>query len=492
MRYAIVSDLHANLQAWRAVLRDIATQRVERILCLGDVVGYGPNPAEVLESVHGAVHHFVLGNHDAAICGMLDLALFNEEARRIIEWTRSRLGSSAVRLMKTWPLVLRAKGFRAAHGEFRFPGRFLYIEEPADAAPSWQAVPDPLLFVGHTHRPSLHLLGSSGVPRQAEAQDFVLEPGRRHIVNVGSVGQPRDGGIEASYAIHDTARGTIHFRRIPFDLDAYRGEVRRTGLPDAGGWFLGKDPLQATRPLREQVDFRPPQNEQEAVRGAVAEAEAVVVLRRRVRHWRAAAAVLGAVLCAGAAGGGWAWHRHATRALVIPPSSTPATRASDRPAEQNLLPVPEPGGAGRAIEGWTVSLGDRRRQSVRAAGGNEGAGATFVLNSASEDDEVRVTAAPVGVEPGQRFTVEGLFDREPGFEGTVVLAVSVARRTAAGADTVENHVVKEPNLRRKDSVLGARETFEAPAGAVSVSVRVAGRFTGTVRISDLTLRRKGG
>lgn len=488
VRYAIVSDLHANLQAWRAVLRDIAGQGAERVICLGDVVGYGPNPAEVLESVHGAVHHFVLGNHDAMLCGMLDPGLFNDAALRVIEWTRTQLAPDAVRLMKTWPLVLRARGFRCAHGDFGFPGRFLYIDEPADAIPSWQSVDEPLLFVGHTHQPSLHLLGSSGRPHKADPQDFALEPGRRHIVNVGSVGQPRDGGIEASYVLYDADRGAVYFRRVPFDLDAYREAVRAAGLPDAGGWFLGQDPLKGRRPLRDQLSFRPPQNAHEEVRGAVAEQE-LTVLRSRVKRWRAATAGLAAMLCAGAAASGWAWHRYATRGLEIRAAWTTPTRAADRPAGANLLAAPAAGAPNQAVQGWIVGLGDRRRQTVRAVDGGDDA--AFVLESATARDEVRVASVPVEIEPGQKFAVEGIFDRGADFRGTVALAVAVVRRAGTREETVENFVVKEPNLRRKEGSLGARETFEAPAGALRASVRVAGRFTGTVRVTGLSLQRKG-
>ncbi len=99
MRYAIVADIHANVQAWEAVLRDIASSRIDGIICLGDVVGYGPNPAEVLRSVHSHVDALALGNHDAALCGKLDPVLFNDQARHIIAWTRAALTAQALEVM---------------------------------------------------------------------------------------------------------------------------------------------------------------------------------------------------------------------------------------------------------------------------------------------------------------------------------------------------------------------------------------------------------
>ena len=231
MRYAIVSDLHGNLQAWRAVLRDIAGAGADRILCLGDVVGYGPNPAEVMESVYAEAHRIVLGNHDAALCGRMDTSRFNDEARQILDWTRSRVSADAVKLAATWPLQLQGRGFRCAHATFDAPARFGYVEEAEDAAASWAAVPDPLLFVGHTHRPAVFVLGASGTPHLIEAQDFVVEPGKRFLVNVGSVGQPRDGNPAAAYALYDTGRRELMFCRVPYDIDEAAARIREKGLP---------------------------------------------------------------------------------------------------------------------------------------------------------------------------------------------------------------------------------------------------------------------
>ena len=145
MRYAIVSDLHANLPAWTAVLLDLRSLDADRIICLGDLVGYGPQPAEVLRSVYAEVNHVVLGNHDAVVCGKLDGSLFNETARQIILWTRDRLNAQALRFLRSLPLSLRGGGFRCAHGDLADPAAFRYVIDPADAAPSWSAVEDRLL-----------------------------------------------------------------------------------------------------------------------------------------------------------------------------------------------------------------------------------------------------------------------------------------------------------------------------------------------------------
>jgi len=486
MRYAVVSDLHGNLQAWRAVLRDIAASRVDRILCLGDVVGYGPNPAEVLESVYAEAHRIVLGNHDAALCGRMDTSRFNEEARQILEWTRARVSRDAVKLASTWPLQLQGRGFRCAHATFDAPSRFGYVEEPADAAACWAAAPDPLLFVGHTHRPAVFVLGASGTPHVIEAQDFVVEPGKRFLVNVGSVGQPRDGDPRASYAVFDSETGAVFFRRVPFDLDACRAAIEAAGLPPVASVFLDADPLRGRRPLREIVSFRPPETAEQGARGAV-EIEDLDVLRGRVRRWTAVTAALAGLLVAGAAAAGWLAWRHASQSAEIAPAWMPTLVAADRAVDANLLPVPEPGVP--PLDGWIVRLGNHRRQEANALTKSEEGLPAFVMTSRSARDPMEIVSAALLVVPGQRIALEAVFEKSADFEGTVTLSASLLRAQGGAEETVENFVVKEPNLRRKEG-LAARETVEIPAGARELRVRVGGRFRGTVRVLSVGASRR--
>ena len=179
MRIAILSDIHANLQAWNAVWLDLKSLKADRLLCLGDMIGYGPHPAEVLEALHESADAFVLGNHEAALCGLIDPESFNPMARQCLDWTRSALSPEAHKWLSRLPLTLAADSFRCAHGDLARPESFDYIIDPADALPSWQAVPESLLFVGHSHTPGLFLLGPSGIPRRIELEDFALEPGKR-------------------------------------------------------------------------------------------------------------------------------------------------------------------------------------------------------------------------------------------------------------------------------------------------------------------------
>jgi len=232
MRYGVVSDIHANIQAWNAVLRDMKKQGVDVILCLGDVVGYGPNPAEVLDSCYEHVDYFILGNHDAVIGNRLDSSLFNDNAKYLIEWTRDQLNPAACDLFSDMPLRMEGDGFVCAHGELALPGRFGYIYEAQDAIESFTSNESPLMFVGHTHFPAKFVLdtNNNSVRKDLPGDSFLL-PNERYLINAGSVGDPRDGNTAASYCIYDTDQKMVKFRQVPFDIEGFRNNLLNAQLP---------------------------------------------------------------------------------------------------------------------------------------------------------------------------------------------------------------------------------------------------------------------
>ena len=173
-----------------------------------------------------------------------------------------------------------------------------YVHEAEDARDSWEAVHEQLLFVGHTHKPAVAVRRSDGKCRMLAAQDFALEPDFRYVVNVGSVGQPRDGDARAGYCIYDQEQKAVFWRRIPFDLDAYRDALRQAGISEAASPFLNADPL-AAAPQEGQDGFYPPTDPTLAVRNAI-EVVAIDLLRRRMRAWRVWRFLLAAVLGLGA------------------------------------------------------------------------------------------------------------------------------------------------------------------------------------------------
>lgn len=231
MRYAIVSDIHANRQAWRAVLSDIVRQDADLILCLGDAIGYGPSPVEVLDSVMQQCKCLLIGNHEAVIGGRCDIDIFNEKAQRIVEWTAAQLGPAAARGFRDLPSDASADSFLASHAEILEPERFNYIETEEDALENFHARPFEILFVGHTHISGVHTLETAtGRLELVPAEDFSLRRGRRYIVNSGSVGDSRDDDPRASYCIFDEDRQSVVFRKVDFDVAAYKRDLQRSGV----------------------------------------------------------------------------------------------------------------------------------------------------------------------------------------------------------------------------------------------------------------------
>ena len=486
MRYAIVSDIHANWQAWKTVLLDIRSLKIERIISLGDLVGYGPNPCEVLESVYAAVDHFVLGNHDAALCGKLDSSLFNDEARIVLDWTRQRVGSTVMEFVKTMPLSLAGDSFRCAHGEFAEPGRFNYVFEPDDALRSWEAVEEPLLFNGHTHCPGIFLVGSSGRPYRLDPEDFELQPGKRFMVNVGSVGNPRDGDTRASYCIYDARHRSVFWRKIPFDLDAYRLALGEAGLPPEKGGFLERDPRLAAPPLRSIINFVPPVKNEQAVRDAV-EVQTIRSLKGKILRWQifalAAAALLAAVLVLSGLYWHWQAHREADigRAAAI-------TVAGD--SARNLLPVPEvTSELNTPVSGWLIHLGDRRRQGIEVRREEEG-DLAFRMISGNPRAELRFSSGTIAVKEDMKFVAEASFRKSDDFEGSAWLGVSLVKSSGARDVAVKQYVVKEPAQARRGGWISAKKTFDLPKGACSIEVGVYGRFKGIVSVKDISLECK--
>lgn len=487
MQLAIVSDLHANRQAWNAVWLDIRAHRADRTLCLGDIVGYGPDPAGVLEEVHQHVDYAILGNHDAAVCGKLDAALFNADAQAAIAWTRGKLNERAAAFLAGLPLTLDAGLFRCAHGDFTAPGAFRYLDTPEQAARSWERVPNQLLLVGHTHQPGLFVIGRSGTPHQLPPQDFELEEGKRYIVNVGSVGQPRDGQALAAYVLFDTATRAVRFRRVPFDIDAYRTALDASGLPKRPSFFLRHDPRASVPPLREMVSFSPPTQESQHTRGAV-EIRTVTDLQRRITRWRLLTLALLMLLALAAAGSLLLRHRHARRALRLRDRLWPATLVVPT-ADDNLVPpfstAAPPGQTG---SGWMITLGHKRRQSLAIVPEPDGV-AALELESRGADEPILLDLPPLAVRPGQRIAVDGLFRKSPDFKGTVALRIGLVRYNADGQPQLtDQFMVKEPTTARGDWQQARQTSAPLPAGSEEVRFSLVGRFSGKVRVRDLSLR----
>ena len=230
MRYAILSDVHANAEAYQRVLADAEENGAEKIVCLGDIIGYGPMPSEALIFVQTTADIVLTGNHDAAVSGRIKAEDFIDLAGDAIVRHRELLTRENLLYLRSLPYTAEIEGALCSHGDFVSPPDFNYVETNEDARSNFDATDTQLLFVGHTHVPAIHLTGPSGAVYRLDAQDFVAETGKRYLVNVGSVGYPResDGVCLSTYVLYDSETKTVRFRRLPFSVASMlqRGKER--------------------------------------------------------------------------------------------------------------------------------------------------------------------------------------------------------------------------------------------------------------------------
>lgn len=240
MRYGILSDIHSNLEAFTAVLSDLAANRVDRTLCLGDVIGYGADPDACLSALQASQAVCVAGNHEWACIGKLDDRWFNDAARQAVEWTRDRLGFMELDWLRRLPLVATDGPCTLVHGTLKHPERFEYLVDLAQAVDAARMCDTRYCLLGHTHVPAVieYDCRQGRMGRVLDtAQDLAEvslseEPAVRYVINPGSVGQPRDGDPRASYAILDPEAHRVTVHRVSYDIRAAQEKIRRAGLPE--------------------------------------------------------------------------------------------------------------------------------------------------------------------------------------------------------------------------------------------------------------------
>ena len=241
VKVGILSDVHANLEALTAVLEDLDRRSVDRILFLGDAVGYGADPAPCLEMLEKAAFRFVAGNHDhAAGNDQEGLENFNEEAAAAIRWTRGVLAQEAKERLQGLPLDCFEGPLHLVHGSPYKPDHWHYVMSVQDAERGFGASESRVIFVGHSHIPAAYVEVEckrhfTGVMRRIKVEDpesLQLEPQYRYILNAGSIGQPRDGDPRSAYAIFEPEAGTYTLVRVPYDVEKASGKIRKAGLPE--------------------------------------------------------------------------------------------------------------------------------------------------------------------------------------------------------------------------------------------------------------------
>jgi predicted phosphodiesterase len=242
MRILIISDIHGNLTALNTVLKDAGD--VDAVWCLGDIVGYGPEPEACIERISTLPNlTCLLGNHDAAVIGQVDVRTFNPEARLSIEWTEGQLSKSSLEFISGLPKRTVIEDVTLAHGSPRSP-TFEYLLDTYVATINFAYFETSFCFVGHTHLPVQYLMengrGYAELLIPKDNSVLALEP--RSIVNPGSVGQPRDRDPRAAYVIFDPDAKTWDYRRVEYDIPAVQAKMEKVKLPErhiiriAAGW----------------------------------------------------------------------------------------------------------------------------------------------------------------------------------------------------------------------------------------------------------------
>ncbi|MCE5271222.1 metallophosphatase family protein [bacterium] len=230
MLHAIISDIHGNLPALSAVLDSIGRLGAARVVCLGDVVGYGAEPAECLRLTRESCSSVILGNHDAAVAGRTSIECFNSAARAAVLWTRKVLTAEEIAWLAALPYEDSPGVYRTVHATPDDPAAWSYLMSDDHAEELFGFFSGPLLFFGHTHYPML-FEQADGTVACLGAEDYTLRPGARCIINPGSVGQPRDGDPRASFGLLDDGTGRFTLQRVEYDIPAAQHSILEAGLP---------------------------------------------------------------------------------------------------------------------------------------------------------------------------------------------------------------------------------------------------------------------
>lgn len=230
MRYGILSDIHSNLEALERVLRFFKELGVDEYYCLGDIVGYGANPKECLQIIRSLGVTCVAGNHDWAVAGKLNPDNFHPDALEGVYWTRNQLSDEEINCLRGLSLVHKTRDAEFVHAMLSKPERFQYMAYSSEAVETFSLMARPLCFIGHTHVPQIICM-RNGKAQSIKGPGINCDPGQKYILNVGSVGQPRDGNPMAACGIYDTDSRYFEAHRVAYDIAIAQEKILRAGLP---------------------------------------------------------------------------------------------------------------------------------------------------------------------------------------------------------------------------------------------------------------------
>lgn len=231
MRYGIFSDVHANLQALTEIMRLLDSERIDRFICLGDVVGYGANPEECAQIVREKADVVVLGNHDAAVSGRMDYSFYYDAARKALDWTHQQVSAETIAWLKGLPYSHREGEIEFCHGSPIYPSEFEYIftrEKAREQLPYWDRLAS-ATFIGHSHLTRCFALSQDDAV-DVVAPSFGLRRDHKYIITAGSVGQPRDYDNRSCCGVYDTEDNTFSYKRAEYDIEEAKRRIIDAGL----------------------------------------------------------------------------------------------------------------------------------------------------------------------------------------------------------------------------------------------------------------------
>jgi len=240
MKHAIISDIHGNIEALEKVLERIENEKVDDIICLGDLVGYGPNPKECIERIQKVARIILAGNHDHAAVGLTDPNYFNFYAKIAVEWTAMTLSKSEKNFLSSVPLMANNGSATYVHATPREPAAWDYIMSLEDAQSNFEHFSNQVCFIGHSHVPVIIELNNGDSCRLLNSTAVTFKPDCRYIINLGSVGQPRDRDTRASFGVFDDEALLFELIRVEYPYITTQQKILKTGLPSFLAERLGK------------------------------------------------------------------------------------------------------------------------------------------------------------------------------------------------------------------------------------------------------------
>jgi diadenosine tetraphosphatase ApaH/serine/threonine PP2A family protein phosphatase len=239
MKYALFSDMHGNLEAYKAVADELEGEKGIRYFCIGDIVGYGADPKPCIRLTRKLDPVIVCGNHDWASVGLTSVEYFNEHAKKAVLWTASELGKRDADYLRSLDLIYKDRDMTLVHGTLMNPELFNYVFDLQTARRMMELMTTRVGFIGHSHVPGIFIMNGDSV-EYTEAAKVNMRDDRRYLVNVGSVGQPRDGDPRASFCVWDRDAGTVEIKRAVYDVGKAQMKIREAGLPDFLARRLGE------------------------------------------------------------------------------------------------------------------------------------------------------------------------------------------------------------------------------------------------------------